>query len=74
MVRVPKLNAKMVESVTRRRVEVRSIALARKTTLDSTAKVNVQCIVSFKAVHTCVTKQISSVPNYLVGFMIIRAP
>ena len=69
---VSTLNAKMVESVTRTRMEVRSIAHARQTLLDSTAKVNVQCIVSFKALHTCVTKQISSVPNYLVGFMIIR--
>ena len=54
------LHAKMQECVTRE--EVRSIAHARKTILGTTAKVNVQCIVSFKAVHIYVTKHISSVP------------
>ena len=59
--RVPKLNAKMLECVTTKETN-RSIAHARKNIWDATAKVNIKCIVSFKAVHTCVTKQTSSVP------------
>ena len=43
--------AKMMESVTC--LEVRSIAHARTVSLDSNAKVNVECVVCLKTLHNC---------------------
>ena len=51
-------------------MEVRTIAHAGEITLDSNAKVSVQCAVSPNTSHRCANQQLSSGRNDLVGFII----